>query len=327
MARPASPAACRGCTEMNQPGISRREALRLLGAGVATCASVRLTTAGAAESTHPKAMLTRAIPSSGEALPVIGLGTWQTFDVGPSASARAPLEEVLTTFVEGGAKLIDSSPMYGASEEVVGDLTSKLGLRSKLFIATKVWTTGRAAGVEQMEASMRKLRANPIDLIQVHNLVDVDTQLETLREWKRAGRVRYIGVTHYNAGGHDAVARVLAAQAVDFVQINYSVGEREAERRILPLARERGVAVIANRPFAAGDLFRRLRSKALPAWASEIDCDSWAQILLKFIISHPAITCAIPATGKAEHMRDNLQAGHGRMPDEQMRARIVAEAT
>jgi diketogulonate reductase-like aldo/keto reductase len=271
-------------------------------------------------------MLTRAIPSSGETVPVIGLGTWQTFDVGPSPAERAPLAEVLTALSGGGASVVDSSPMYGNSEEVVGDLTSQLGLRPKLFIATKVWTSGRSAGIEQMEVSMRRLRANPIDLIEVHNLVDVDVQLETLREWKRAGRVRYIGVTHYNAGGHDAVARVLASQAVDFVQINYSVGEREAERRILPLAQERGVAVIANRPFAAGDLFRRLRSKPLPGWASEIDCESWAQILLKFILSNPAITCAIPGTAKAEHVRDNLQAGSGRLPDAALRARIIAEA-
>jgi len=312
---------------MNQAGISRREALRLLGAGVATCAASPLSNAWAAEPPQQKNMLTRAIPSSGEALPVIGLGTWQTFDVGPTPQVRAPLEEVLNAFVEGGAKVIDSSPMYGSSEEVVGDLVSKLGLRPKLFLATKVWTSGKSAGIEQMEASVRKLQANPLDLIEVHNLVDVETQLETLRDWKRAGRVRYLGITHYNAGGHEAVARVLASQAVDFVQINYSLGEREAERRILPLAQERGVAVIANRPFAAGDLFRRLRSKPLPAWASEIECTSWAQVLLKFIISHPAITCAIPGTAKAEHIRDNLQAGHGRLPDENLRARIIAEAT
>jgi diketogulonate reductase-like aldo/keto reductase len=310
---------------MNRGGISRRDMLRLLGR-CAACASANLTNTWAAGSPASQSMLTRPIPASGEALPVIGLGTWQTFDVGPAPSERTPLEDVLTTFVAGGAKLIDSSPMYGRSEEVVGELTSALGQRPKLFVATKVWTSGRAEGIAQMESSMRKLRANPIDLIQVHNLVDVETQLETLREWKRAGRVRYIGITHYNAGGHDAVARVLQSQAVDFVQINYSVGEREAERRVLPLALERGVAVIANRPFAAGDLFRRLRSKPLPAWAAEIDCESWAQVLLKFIISHPAITCAIPATAKAEHMRDNLQGGRGRLPDAKLRDRIAAEA-
>ncbi len=271
-------------------------------------------------------MLTRRIPSSGESLPIIGLGTWQTFDVGAAPADRAPLEEVLGTFVGLGGKLIDSSPMYGNSEDVVGDLTATLGLRSKLFIATKVWVTGRDAGLAQMDASMRKLRAKPIDLIQVHNLVDVDTQLATLRDWKREGRVRYVGITHYMASEHDAVAGVLAREQIDFVQINYSVGEREAEQRLLPLAQERGVAVIANRPFAGGDLFRRLRSRPLPPWAAEIDCESWAQILLKFIISHPAITCAIPATANIVHLRDNMQAGAGRMPDEKLRARLAAEA-
>ena len=266
-----------------------------------------------------------AIPSSGEDLPVIGLGTWQTFDVGKSDAERKPLEDVLRTFVELGGRVVDSSPMYGASEEVVGDLQSKLGLRRKLFIATKVWTSGKARGIAQMEDSMRKLRANPIDLMQVHNLVDVETHLDTLTRWKSEGRVRHVGITHYTAGSHDDVARVMEARPVDFVQINYSVGEREAERRLLPLARERGVAVIANRPFAGGNLFSRLRSRELPKWASEIDCDSWAQLMLKFVVSHPAITCAIPATSKVAHLRDNMKAALGRMPDEKMRARIAAE--
>lgn len=267
-----------------------------------------------------------AIPASGEELPVIGLGTWQTFDVGTSAAERAPLEEVLKTFVELGGRMIDSSPMYGASEQVVGDLQARLGVRQKLFIATKVWTSGKARGVEQMRDSMRKLRADPVDLMQVHNLVDVDTHLDTLAEWKAEGRVRYVGVTHYTAGSHDDVAKVIARRPVDFMQINYSVGERDAERRLLPLARERGVAVIANRPFAGGDLFRRLRSKPLPKWAADIDCNSWAQLMLKFVVSHPAITCAIPATSKVTHLRDNMKASLGRMPDEKLRARIAAEA-
>jgi diketogulonate reductase-like aldo/keto reductase len=215
--------------------------------------------------------------------------------------------------------------MYGKSEEVVGDINAKLGLRQKLFIATKVWTQGKAAGINQMEDSMRKLRAEPIDLMQVHNLVDVGTHLDTLTEWKRKGRVRYIGVTHYTASAHDAVAQVIASRAVDLIQINYSVGERDAERRLLPLAMERGVAVIANRPFAGGDMFSRLRSKALPAWAAEIDCESWAQVLLKFVISHPAITCAIPATSKVTHLRDNMKAGYGRLPDKELRTRIAGE--
>jgi diketogulonate reductase-like aldo/keto reductase len=216
--------------------------------------------------------------------------------------------------------------MYGRSEAVLGRIAAKLKLRDRLFIATKVWTSGRQAGIQQMEESFRKLRANRIDLMQVHNLVDVATQLDTLQQWKPAGRVRYIGVTHYTAGGHDAVARIVSSQPIDFIQINYSLGEREAESRLLPLAMERGVAVIANRPFAGGDLFRRIRSKALPDWAAEIDCDSWAQLLLKFVISNPAVTCAIPATSKVSHLQDNMRAGYGRLPDEGLRARIAAEA-
>ena len=322
--------------------IDRRETLRRMGAGVAGLVvgvSGRADATSGAPGARPTAtsevgtnppsqasIVARAIPSTGERLPVIGLGTWQTFDVGTGAAARAPLEDVLSAFVELGGKLIDSSPMYGASETVAGDIAAKLALRAKLFVATKVWTSGRAKGIAQMEDSMRKLRADPIDLMQVHNLVDVETHLATLAEWKRAGRVRYVGVTHYTAGSHDDVARTIAAHPVDFIQINYSVGERDAERRLLPLARERGIAVIANRPFAGGNLFQRVRSKPLPEWAREIECDSWAQLLLKFVVSHPAVTCAIPATSRVAHLRDNMRAGYGRMPDERMRARIAAAA-
>ncbi len=293
---------------------------------MATFASTRLDAASAAEPVPRASLIARRIPSSDETLPVIGIGTWQSFDVGPAPAERAPLEEVLQAFAELGGKLVDSSPMYGKSEEVVGDIAARLGMREKLFVATKVWTSGKKAGIQQMEESIRKLRADPIDLMQVHNLVDVNTQIATLREWKREGRVRYIGVTHYTAGGHDAVARIIDSQPIDFVQINYSVGEREAERRILPLALDHGVAVIANRPFGGGDLFRRLRSKPLPEWAKEIDCESWAQLLLKFIVSNSAITCAIPATSKVDHLRDNMRAGYGRLPDEKLSARIAAEA-
>jgi aryl-alcohol dehydrogenase-like predicted oxidoreductase len=269
-------------------------------------------------------MRARKIPSSGEMIPVIGLGTWQTFDVGTGPSDRAPLEAVLKEFVAMGGRVIDSSPMYGNSEKVVGDLAVKLGVRDKLFIATKVWTRGREAGVKQMEESLRMLRTDHVDLMQVHNLIDAEAHLATLRVWKEAGRIRYIGVTHYTASGHEAVARLIASQPLDFIQINYSVGEREAERRLLPLARERGVAVIANRPLAGGDLIRRLSVRPLPPWADEIDCESWAQLLLKFVVSHPAITCAIPGTSKAAHLRDNMRAGMGRLPDEKQRARIAA---
>jgi diketogulonate reductase-like aldo/keto reductase len=275
---------------------------------------------------HPSSgLLTRNVPSTGEALPVIGLGTWQTFDVDKSVGARAPLAEVLSAFGELDGKLVDSSPMYGNSEEVVGDLIARLSLKNKLFIATKVWTSGRREGISQMENSLRKLRADPIDLVQVHNLVDVNTQLATLREWKQAGRVRYIGITHYTSSGHDAVARIMERQPLDFIQINYSVGEREAERRLLPLASERGVAVVANRPFATGGLLSRLRGRPLPPWAIEIGCQSWAEILLKFIVSHPAITVAIPATSKVAHLRENMRAAYGPLPDEKLRDRIVAE--
>lgn len=301
-------------------GINRREAMGLMFAAAAGLG-------GAAFAVPPApggaGLHMRRIPWSGEALPVIGLGTWQTFDVGPGQGERAPLAEVLSSFAALGGRLVDSSPMYGQSEEVAGDLAAGLGLRDKLFIATKVWTHGKSAGIRQMEESMRRLRASPIDLMQVHNLVDVHTHLATLREWKRQGRVRYIGVTHYTAGSHGDVARILKSEDVDFVQINYSAAEREAEQRLLPLARERGVAVIVNRPFAGGEVIRRLRDRPLPDWAGEIDCSSWAQILLKFVISHPAVTCAIPATSKLAHLRDNMQAGTGRLPDGKLRDMIA----
>ena len=306
--------------------MNRRDAVRLLGANVVGLTIQR----GAARTITPimpsAEMMTRPIPSSGERLPVIGLGTWQTFDVGTGRSDRAPLEAVLGEFVALGGKVVDSSPMYGRSETVLGDLMAGARVRSKLFVATKVWTSGRAEGIAQMEASMRALRVSAVDLMQVHNLVDVDRQLDTLERWKREGRVRYIGVTHYTESAYDAVARVISSRKVDAVQINYSVGEREAERRLLPMARERGIAVIVNRPFAGGEVFARLRGRPLPDWAREIDCETWAQVLLKFVVSHPVVTCAIPATSNVGHLRDNMRAGMGRMPDEQMRARIAARA-
>jgi diketogulonate reductase-like aldo/keto reductase len=256
-------------------------------------------------------------------IPVIGLGTWQTFDVDSTREARAPLEQVLAEFATSGGTLVDSSPMYRRSEEVVGDLAARLRLHDALFVATKVWTTGRNEGVAQMESSLRKLQTKTIDLMQVHNLVDVETHLATLREWKAKGRVRHIGVTHYRTEAHEAVQRVLASEPLDFIQINYSAVEFEAERRLLPLAMDRGVAVIANRPLGAGTLLPYLRGKPVPQWAHDIDCQSWAQLLLKFVISHPAITCAIPATSKLEHLRDNMRAGIGTLPDDRFRRRIV----
>ncbi len=302
--------------------MTRRAALRVLG----TAAGAATAGAWAASEPAPSGLMMRLIPSSGEGLPAIGLGTWQTFDVGTGAAERAGISAVLSAFVEEGGRVLDSSPMYGRAETVAGDLMAEHSLRDRVFVATKVWTTGREAGVEQMEQSFRRLRVDRIDLLQVHNLVDVQTHLATLRRWQEAGRVRYVGVTHYTTAGQDAVARLIEREKVDFIQINYSVGEREAEQRLLPLARDRGVAVIVNRPFAGGDLFRRLRERPLPAWAAEIDCTSWAQLLLKFVISHPAVTCAIPATSRVAHLRDNMGAGRGRLPDAAMRQRIAAEA-
>jgi len=307
--------------EVRTHEIGRREALRRIGVAAAGLAMTPARDAGAA-SPPPVAMHQREIPSTGESLPAIGIGTWQTFDVGGGA-ARAPLEEVLRVFAQMGGRVIDSSPMYGRSEEVAGDLVAALGVPAKPFIATKVWTSGREEGIRQMRDSMRKLRVKAFDLMQVHNLLDVDTHLDTLAEWKKQGLVRYVGVTHYTASGADAVAKVISRRPVDFVQINYSVAERDAEERLLPLCRDKGVAVIANRPFAGGDMFRRLRGKPLPPWAAEIDCASWAQLMLKFVVSHPAMTCAIPASAKAEHTRDNMGGGCGRMPGEAMRNRIV----
>lgn len=307
--------------------MTRRQLLDLLARGAvgATAAhylAMRLPLEAAGDTTPE--IQTKPIPSTGEKLPVIGLGTYQSFDVGADASERARLEQVLSAFTAAGGKLIDSSPMYGRSEEVIGDLTSKLALRPKLFLATKVWTTGKDEGIRQMRASMSKMRAATIDLMQVHNLVDVGTQLDTLDGWKKEGKVRYVGVTHYTASAHDDLAKLIGARKVDFVQVNYSAAERDADKRLLPLAHERGVAVIANRPFAAGGLLKRLSGKPLPAWAGELDATSWAQLLLKFVVGHPAVTCAIPATGNPDHMRDNMKAGFGRLPDEAMRAKIAA---
>ena len=275
-------------------------------------------------SAQSPALLTRTIPSSGESLPIVGLGTWQVFDAGNDTAARAPLKDVLKLFFAGGGRLLDSSPMYGSSESVVGDLCAELNVCAPLFIATKVWTSGRDEGIRQMETSFRRLRVKTMDLMQVHNLVDVATHTKTLLDWKAKGRVRHIGITHYTSSAYAEVEKTLKAAPYDFLQINYSLGERESEKRLLPLARERNVAVIANRPFAEGALFRKVRGKPLPDWAKEIGVESWAQYFLKWILGHPAVTCVIPGTGKAEHMADNLAAGRGVLPDEKQRQRMAA---
>jgi diketogulonate reductase-like aldo/keto reductase len=268
-------------------------------------------------------MITRTIPKTGEAIPVVGLGTWQTFDVGGDAAAREPLKEVLRLLFAAGGRMIDSSPMYGSSESVTGDLLAELDARDKAFIATKVWTTGEKQGVEQMRQSMRYLRSAKLDLMQIHNLVDWQTHLKTLRRMKEKGEIRYIGITHYTPGSLDQLAQIMERESIDFVQLGYSIGTRDAESRALPVAAERGVAVIVNQPFEEGALFRKVRAKALPPWAAELGCASWAQFFLKFIIGHPAVTCVIPATAKPEHMTDNLGAGIGDLPDAAQRRRMA----
>ena len=302
--------------------MTRREAARLICAGAAgllwPIGAVRGKT-----TSESSTMLMRAIPSSGEKLLVIGLGTWQTFDVDLTSENQKQLEEVLSLFVKLGGRVIDSSPMYGRAEQVIGDLATKLDLRDKLFLATKVWTRGKQAGIESMERSIQRLKTNRIDLMQVHNLVDVSTQLATMREWKAQGRIRYSGVTHYESGAFADVEKVLRSEKVDFLQINYSIMEREAEQRLLPLAQEREIVVIVNRPFGGGDLFRSVRAKPLPDWATEFDCRSWAQFFLKWIVAHPAVICAIPATNNPRHLEDNMQAGVGRLPDAKMRQRMI----
>jgi diketogulonate reductase-like aldo/keto reductase len=269
-------------------------------------------------------LIKRPIPSSGELLPVVGLGTYQSFDVGTDAGEREPVRQVLRLFAQQGGTVVDSSPMYGPSESIVGDLAAELGLIGKLFMATKVWTSGRDAGIAQMEESMRRMQVERMDLMQIHNLLDWKTHLATLKQWKAAGRVRYIGITHYHAGAYNDLERLMKTGDYDSVQFNYSIAEREAEQRILPLAQQAGIAVIVNRPFAQASLFSRVRGKTVPEWAGEFDCQSWAQFFLKYILGHPAVTCVIPATAKPQHLADNMMAGAGRLPDEKMRRKMVA---
>jgi len=260
-------------------------------------------------------MHTRPIPSTNEAMPVIGCGTWLGFDRSPGTAEYTGLAGVLDALFAAGGRMIDSSPMYGRSETTTGELLAAAKTHPKAFLATKVWTTGRDVGIAQMEQSFARLKTQRMDLLQIHNLVDWRTQLATLRAWKAQGRVRYVGITHYTSSAYGDVEAVLLAEKLDFLQINYSLDAREAEARLLPIAAERGVAVIINMPFGGGGLLRKLRGKPLPAWAAEIDCTSWAQVLLKFVLTHPAVTCTIPGTSRAEHMADNAKAGMGTMPD------------
>ena len=271
----------------------------------------------------PSVMHRRPIPSSGEPLPVIGCGTWSVFDVGSGERERAPLADVLRELFAGGGTVVDSSPMYGRAEEVAGDLLAESGLTDRAFVATKVWTNGRDEGVRQMERSSQRLRRTTIDLVQVHNLVDWRTHLATLRRWRDDGRVRYIGVTHYTSSAFAELESVMRSEPLDFVQLNYSLDDRAAEARLLPLAQARGIAVIVNRPLGAGALAQKLRREPLPGWADDVGCTTWPQLALKFIVAHPAVTCAIPATRRPAHARDNAAAGTGALPDESMRTALA----
>lgn len=309
--------------------LSRRDALRAgLSAAAAMAARPLIGLADEQGAAHRGAaaqevvMMRRVIPSSGEEIPVVGLGTWQTFDVGSSTGERATLRTVLDSFASLGGTVVDSSPMYGTSQAVLGDLAAEAGLLGDLWVATKVWIRGRQEGIEQMGESMAELRRPRIELMQVHNLVDVADHLDTLEAWKAQGRIRYIGITTSSTRQYREMEALLDDDRLDFVQVNYSLAERSSADRVLPKAADRGVAVMVNRPFAEGRLFRELGRQPLPDWASEIGATAWSQIFLKYILSHPAVTVAIPATSDPEHLRENMGGGLGRLPDRDLRARM-----
>jgi diketogulonate reductase-like aldo/keto reductase len=305
--------------------ISRKKFLQ--GAGAA---SLLLSSGfpGAAFAAPGKRMATRAIPGSGERMPMVGVGTARVFNVSLDRKTRARLTEVLKIMLAAGGRILDTSPMYGTAEPVSGRLIGEMGVREKIFIATKVWTRGREAGIAQMRQSLTRFGTKKIELMQVHNLVDWRTQLKTCREWKEKGIFKYIGLTHYTPAAFDELAAIIRAEPIDFLQIPYSIVNRQAERVLFPLVRERKIALITHRNFEVGRLFRRVRGVKLPGWAAEFDCASWGQFFLKFVLGHPASTCVIPGTSKPRHMRDNIQAGMGRQPDLKTRermARLVAE--
>jgi diketogulonate reductase-like aldo/keto reductase len=297
--------------------LDRRQLLASLAAAGAASAWPRLAPAQSA------LVRTHKIPSSGEQLPVVGLGSWRTFNVGDDPEARNACAEVMRAFFTGGGRMIDSSPMYGSSQDTIGYGLAKLSARGKVFSADKVWTY--SGGAAQVETSRKKWGIARFDLLQIHNLLSWQEHLPMLLDMKAKGRIRYVGITTSEGRRHDEFEQVMRNEPLDFIQVTYNALDREVEQRILPLARERGLAVIINRPFRSGPLVRRAKRHPLPAWASEIDCADWAQILLKFIVSHPAVTCAIPATTRVDHVRENIGASYGRLPDEALRKRIVAQ--
>jgi len=308
--------------------LTRREALRLGAGALAASAFVpgellAQTGISAPTAVRPTLdVLRKAIPSTGEELPVIGMGTWQTFMVDDREEELAPLREVLRIFVELGGRVLDSSPMYDPAERVAGDLADELGILDDLWVATKVWTEGREEGMRQMEQSLSELRRPSIELMQVHNLVDVEVHLDTLEEWKEAGRFRYIGVSNTSAARYPAMEALIESGRLDFIQVNYSMQERASAERVLPAALDHGVAVLLARPFGGGGMFSAVQGRALPAWAAEFDASAWSQFFLKYIVSHPAVTCAIPATSNPDHMRENMGACVGRLPDAAARRRM-----
>ena len=275
--------------------------------------------ARAAEST----VIKKTIPSSGESLSVIGLGTSRTFDVDSDNAVTSPLMEVMQAFFDNDGQLIDSSPMYGSAEAVTGALVRQAKNKQGIFTATKVWTNGKQEGIEQMERSMQRLGVDQIDLMQIHNLRDWKTHIDTLLDWKAEGRIRYIGITTSHGRSHDELEELLQQLPLDFVQFSYNILNRTVEHRLLPIAREKGIATLINRPYQRGSLFRKVKGKSLPAWAVEFDCASWGQFFLKFIAAHPAVTCIIPATSKLKHMVDNMAAGYGRLPNQPTRQRMI----
>lgn len=310
----------------SEPGhCTRRAFLRISGGASALAALGTLSALAPARSQATAgAMHSRPIPSSGERIPVVGLGSARTFNVNPDdGAAMEPLAGVMRNFFDGGGRVVDSSPMYGRAERVIGELARRLGIADELFMATKVWTRGEAEGIAQMKRSAERMGVARLDLIQVHNLVDLRTQLATLERWREEGRVRYVGITHSSAWSHDDLTQLVESQPLDFVQLNYNILERNAERRLLPAAAHHGVATLINEPFEKGTLFRRVRGQPLPQWAAEIDCRSWAQLFLKFILGQPAVTCVIPATSDPEHAADNVRAGYGALPDAAQRERMA----
>ena len=296
--------------------ITRRQLIAALGAGSA--ATILRPFAGLAQTD----VITKAIPSSGELIPVVGLGTWITFNVGNDPELREECAGVMKAFFDAGGRMIDSSPMYGSSQAVIGYGLSRLPGAARLFSADKVWTSSASEGPEQIEESRNRWRVQRFDLLQVHNLLAWEEHLPMLMAMKKAGRVRYVGITTSEGRRHGEIERIMATQPIDFVQVTYNILDREVESRILPLARERGIAVIANRPFREGALIRSLGRQRLPSWAGDIGAGTWAQFILKFIVSHPAVTCAIPATSQIPHVKENMAAASGRLPDEAMRRRM-----